>query len=348
MATRIVGVDIGSDSLRAVEIEDANKARPTIVRYHEVPLPAGAAKSGEVLETHTVASALKRLWSTGGFKSKDVVLGMGNQRVLARDLTMPKMSLAQIRESLPFQVQDMLPMPVADALLDFYPISEGAGENGPVVNGLLVAAVKDAVLANVTAAKLAGLSPVEVDLIPFALTRVQSRGSHSTGTVAVVDVGAATTNVVVTIAGVPQFVRIIPSGGGDVTRAIATRLGIDEGIAESAKRALGLAAGPVNAEQRPVVEIIYEVTSELVNSIRNTISYFDNTHAASNVERIILSGGGSKLSGFASALGELTRTEVVVTDPFASVAMAKGIASGEAHVRDSMTVALGLALGSAA
>jgi type IV pilus assembly protein PilM len=348
MGNRIVGVDIGSASVRAVEIEDPTKARPTIVRYHEVPLPPGAAKSGEVLETHTVASALKRLWATGGFKSKDVVLGMGNQRVLARDLSVPRMSLAQIRESLPFQVQEMLPMPVADALLDFYPISEGVGDNGPVVNGLLVAAVKSAVLANVNAARLAGLSPVEVDLIPFALTRVQSRGQVSQGTVALVDVGAATTNIVVTLGGVPQFVRIIPAGGDDVTQAIASRLGMEAGLAESAKRALGLAAGPVNAEQRPVVEIIYEVTSELVNSIRNTISYFDNTHHAGKVERIVLSGGGSRLGGFASALGELTRTEVSINDPFASVSVAKGLPATEAHTRDSMSIALGLALGSAA
>lgn len=348
MATRIVGVDIGSASLRAVEIEDATKARPTVVRYHEVPLPAGAAKSGEVLETHTVASALKRLWATGGFKSKDVVLGMGNQRVLARDLSMPRMSMAQIRESLPFQVQDLLPMPVADALLDFYPISESITESGPVVNGLLVAAVKESVLANVNAARLAGLSPVEVDLIPFALTRAQSRGAVSSGTVALVDIGASTTNVVVARAGVPQFVRIIPMGGDDVTRAIASRLGMDEALAEQAKRALGLAAGAVNAEQRPVVEIIYEVTSEVVNSIRNTISYFDNTHDGATVERIVLSGGGSRLAGFAAALGELTKSEVVVADPFSSVAIGKGVDASPSALRDSMTVALGLALGSAA
>ena len=348
MATRIVGIDIGSTSVRAVEIEGALKARPTVVRLHEVPLPSGAAKSGEVLETHTVASALKRLWSAGGFKSKDVVLGMGNQRVIARDLVVPKMSLTQIRESLPFQVQDMLPMPVSEALLDFYPISEGEGTNGPVVNGLLVAAVKQSVLANVDAALLAGLTPVEVDLIPFALSRLQARAHGGSGTIAIVDVGSATTNVVIIIGGVPQFVRIIPAGGNDATLAIAMSLEIEEGIAENAKRALGLAPSAVNPEHRPILEHIHRATAELLNSIRNTLSYFDNTHQVANVERIVLSGGGARLAGFAAALQELTRTEVVLSDPFATLAVSKSVGQAPVETRDSMSVALGLALGSAA
>jgi type IV pilus assembly protein PilM len=347
MATRIVGIDIGSTSVRGVEIEGSTKAKPTVVRFHEVPLPSGAAKSGEVLETHTVASALKRLWSAGGFKSKDVVLGMGNQRVIARDLAMPKMSLTQIREALPFQVQDMLPMPVSEALLDFYPVSEAEGDNGPVVNGLLVAAVKQSVLANVDAALLAGLSPVEVDLIPFALSRLQARAHGGPGTIAIVDVGSSTTNVVIIIGGVPQFVRIIPAGGNDATLAVAMSLEIEEGIAENAKRALGLGAAS-NPEHRPIVEQINRATSELLNSIRNTLAYFDNTHPVPNVERIVLSGGGARLGGFAAALQELTRVEVVLSDPFATFVVAKSAAQAPQEVRDSMSVALGLALGAAA
>jgi type IV pilus assembly protein PilM len=159
-----------------------------------------------------VAAALKQLWSAGGFKSTDVILGMGNQRVLARDLTVPKMSLARIRESLPFEVQEMLPVPVAEAVLDFYPIAETTGENGPMVRGLLIAAVKQAVLANVNATQLAGLTTVDVDLIPFALSRVLLSRPGVVGTVALVDIGASTTSVVIATDGVPQFVRIIATG----------------------------------------------------------------------------------------------------------------------------------------
>ncbi|WP_104194976.1 type IV pilus assembly protein PilM [Cryobacterium sp. M25] len=349
MASSVVGIDIGSLALRAVELVDPAKAKPTLLRYFEVPLPDGAVSRGEVMEPNTVAGALKQLWSQGGFKSKDVVLGMGNQRVLARDLTVPKMSLKRIRESLPFEVQDMLPVPVADALLDFYPISESTGENGPVVNGLLIAAVKEAVLGNVKAAQLAGLTTVDVDLIPFALSRVLVSRPQITGTVALLDLGGNTSSVVIVKDGVPQFVRIIPTGGNDLTEALRNGLAVDVVQAESIKRTRGLATGAVLPADQPAIEIIYQVTSELLTSLRNTINYYGNTRPTDQVQRILLSGGGSLLSGFAAALAELTHLDVSMADPFSTVSLARSIDEDALRGSSSaFTVALGLALGSAA
>ncbi|WP_345761936.1 type IV pilus assembly protein PilM [Diaminobutyricibacter sp. McL0608] len=292
MAKSVVGIDIGSSSLRAVEVADADKSKPTLLRHHEVPLPVGAVSRGEVLEPNTVAASLKHLWTQAGFKSKSVVLGMGNQRVLARDLSVPRMSRERIRETLPFQVQDMLPVPVAEALLDFYPVSESMGENGPQLNGLLVAAVKDAVLGNVKATQLAGLTTVDVDLIPFALCRVLLTRPRMSGTIALIDIGANTTSVVIANGGVPQFVRIIPTGGADLTEALRSGLEIETGEAEMLKRSIGLAKQVNTLEEHRAVEIIYQVTSDLLTSLRNTVSYFINTRPQDPVRQLVVTGGG--------------------------------------------------------
>lgn len=350
MATRIVGLDIGRDTVRAVEIENPDKARPVAVRYAEAPLPADSVRSGEVREVNTVAAAIKRLWAQGGFKTRNVVLGMGNQRVLARDLTVPRMSLKQIRESLPFQVQEMLPVPVGEALLDFYPISEADGENGPVIHGLLVAAIKESVLANVNAVRQAGLNPVHVDLIPFALTRALLRGPLSRGTVALIDIGASTTNVVISTAGVPQFVRMIPAGGEDITRSLVNSMEFSPQIAEGFKRQRGLAQFSGGTEQeRRATEVVRESAGELLSSLRNTINYFANTQPTNPIQGIVLSGGGSRLTGLPQALGDLTRIPVVLADPFSSVDISRAMrAKGASSDELTMAVAIGLAVGSAA
>lgn len=345
MAKGIVGLDIGSNSIRAVEVGDATGSKPRVLRYREAPLPEGAAVSGDVVELHTVASAIKALWSAGGFKSKDVVLGMGNQRVLARDFTVPKMSMLQIRESLPFQVQELLPVPVADAILDFYPVSESMSESGPVINGLLVAAIKETVLANVKAAELAGLNPVGMDLIPFALTRVHLRNDRSTGAAALIDIGATTTNVVIAKAGIPQFVRIIPAGSEDITKALIAKFQISRHDAEEVKRALGLDVVNTPAAQRPVIEAIYEAAIQLLTSLRNTLAYYANAHQNDPINRIVLTGGGSRLIGLDRVLGELTKLPVSRDDGFSNVVLSRGMESDVAG-RSSMSVALGLALGS--
>ncbi|MFT4123815.1 MAG: type IV pilus assembly protein PilM [Microbacteriaceae bacterium] len=345
----MVGLDIGQRSVRAVEVENVDRPRPVVVRAHEVPLPDGAVESGDVREVQTVASALRKLWTEGGFRSKDVVLGVGNQRVIARDLTMPRLgSLQQIREALPFQVQEMLPVPVAEALLDFYPITESQSEQGPVVHGILIAAIKEAVLANVTAAQHAGLTPVNVDIIPFALVRALVRGPLASANVVVIDIGATTTNLVVTNDGVPQFVRMVPVGGDTVTRVLMSRMDVSAEQAEGfkASRGLGLVA-PTNEFEQLGGEVIRSVAHELVTSIRNTLQYYTALRQTAPIQGIVLAGGGAQLPGFAQALGEALRLQVVVASPVATIELARSVQRGGRNF-DPMTVALGLALGQAA
>ncbi len=348
MAKSVVGVDISAAGLRGVEIVASAKARPTLLCFHTVALPAGAVSRGEVVEKETVANALKQLWSGGKFSSKDAILGIGNARVFARNLSVPKMSLEQIRESLPFQVQDMIPFPVEDAVLDFYPITESAGDNGPVVDGLLVGAVREALMGNVRAAQLAGLNPLEVDLNAFALARTFQSGAAGSGTSAVIDIGANTTTVVVSTDGVPQFVRIIPTGGSDLTAALGSKLNVTVEQAELMKRTVGLTAA--RQEDRAIGTATMELTAELMNSLRTTLAFFANAKQTAPISRIILTGGGANLRGFSSALSEYTRMPVSIGDPLnALTANTKGKRGGlVGGVGYTYSVAIGLALWAAA
>ncbi len=349
MHKNLVGVDLTSTSVRAVEIADAGSAHPVILRVAEHPITEGAIVRGEVVEPNTVAAALRQLWSAGRFRTKDVVLGMGNQRVLSRDLTVPSAPMAQIRESLPFHVQDLLPVPVGDAILDFYPIAEEAGESGPVVRGLLIAAVKDSVLQNVKAAQLAGLKPVGVDLIPFALTRRLVPTADATGTVAVVDIGAQTTSLVVATDGVPQFVRIISTGGADVTSSLANTLQIAPDQAETVKRHLGMADAGRTADDNHAIAVAQQAAGELFVSLRNTINYFVNTHPEQPVSRIVLAGGGSRLRGLRAAMAGFVGIPVVHGDPFAGAGFGRSIDVKQVEQHGvSIAVAFGLAAGSRA
>ena len=346
MASIIVGVDIGATGIRGAEVEGPATSRPILRRYHEVPLPRGAVSKGEVVEPSLVATALKTLWSEGGFTSKKIVLGVGGSRVLARDISMPKAPIKMIREMLPLHVQEVLPFPAKDAVLDFYPISEGEDNT---VNGLLVAVLESTVAKNISAARLSGLSPSNVDLIPFAMTRVNFWGGEGSGTVALVDVGATTTTVVVATGGVPTFVRIIPTGGDEVTSALASRMDIDPDTAEHTKRSLGLSAA-TTPEERLASATIFEMTGQLITSIRETLNYFASTHPTTFVGSIILSGGAAQLRGFGDALAEYSRLPVSAARPFSSLSIRKPAEKSiETIGMDaSPLVAVGLALGSAA
>ena len=97
MTARIVGLDIGSASVRAVEVKNPDKPSRMILKTQELPLPEGSVSRGEVIDVSTVSMTIRRLWAMGGFGSRDVVLGMGGPRVLSRELTMPRAPIGQLR-----------------------------------------------------------------------------------------------------------------------------------------------------------------------------------------------------------------------------------------------------------
>ena len=302
-----------------------------------------------MVDKDTVAAALKQLWTQAGFKSRKVIVGVGNSRVLVRELTVPRMPMDRIRETLPFQVQDVLPVPVNEALLDFYPVAETLDDGKPVIQGLLVAAIKESVLATVEAVEAARLVPVDVDLIPFALHRAVVTGSVAMGTVALVHIGAETSMVLISVDGVPAFVRIIQNGSDDINRALVSRLGMEPGQAEQIKRHFGLSTQGAGAELRPAFEVIYEATGDLVVAIRNTLSFFLSSRPGSSVERILLSGGGAELNGFATALADATRIPVRAPAPLERLAIARTVDQDQlARGIAGVPVAAGLTLGSKA
>ena len=139
MGKSIVGLEVTEESVRAAEVTLGRT--PQLLAYGEVPLAPEAAKDSEVLDPGAVAVALRQLWTGARFKSKDVVLGVASRRILVREYTTQAMRPDMLREALPYQVQDLLPVPASQAVLDFYPLSQ----QGDQVSGLLVAAVAETI-----------------------------------------------------------------------------------------------------------------------------------------------------------------------------------------------------------
>jgi type IV pilus assembly protein PilM len=319
-----------------------------VVNLGFAPLPPGAVRDGEVAEPSTVSTVLRRMWSEHKFATKDVVLGVGNQRVMVRELELPAIPLPQLRTSLPFQVTDMLPVAVDDAILDYYPTGTTTSQQGEMYKGLLVAATKETVLANTRAVERAGLRPVLVDLNAFALARVQVRSGYHQGVVAFVDIGARVTNIAIVADGRPRFVRILPSGGQDVTDAVAGTLDIPQPEAEKLKRevGIGIAAPPQYAAAK---EAVADVTSTLVDAIRSTLAFYSSTNPGAPVQQMVLSGGGCFLNGLGQYLSSAARLTVALAQPMSSMSIGRGV---DQQLRGpwqaSVAIPLGLAMGVAA
>jgi type IV pilus assembly protein PilM len=347
VANSVIGLDIGTTRVRAVEVQRGRGA-PTVQRYGEVPLPLGAVRDGEVVAPEVVVPALKQLWSQGKFSQREVVIGVGNQRVMVRNLSLPWMPMAHLRASLPFQVQDILPVPVEDALLDYYPTEESNGPDGRQVHGLLVAATRDTVQANLAAAESAGLRPTVVDLNAFALFRAHLVSGIADRVVALIDIGAASTNVIVAAHGVPRLVRTLPTGGQYVSDAVAAAMNVAVVEADDIKRQVGVGFA-VPRELEAAGDVINHVSQSMVESIRNTLVYYASNHPGEPIEMAILTGGGAYLNGLGQYISSATRLPVAMADLVASVSVARSAPLGRfPGVESAIAVPLGLAMAVAA
>lgn len=204
MAKTVVGLEITEESVRAVEVAGGRK--PQIVAFGEVPLPSDAARDSEVVDEGAVAVAIRQLWSGAHIKSRVVRLGIASRRVLVREYSTQAMRPDLLKQALPYQVQDLLPVPASQAVLDFYPL----GQEGDQVHGLLVAAVSETIEQIISTLGRAKLRASGVDLTAFGLARASAVIANAGATVAMVYIGDHTTQVVVARGGVPQFVRLIP------------------------------------------------------------------------------------------------------------------------------------------
>jgi type IV pilus assembly protein PilM len=196
-------------------------------------------------------------------------------------------------------------MPVDEAVLDYHLIEEREIDGRQMIRLLLVAAQKAMVDTLVAAATGAKLEPMGLDLVPFALVRaVGASGAgmelESTGGEAVVDIGAHVTNIVVHATGETRFVRILPSGGRDITVAIARGLSVEDAVAERLKR--GEAVEGVDATPEQALEIAMQRATKFVDEIRSSLEFYTAQTQGARIDRVLVSGGGSKLEGFIQIL----------------------------------------------
>ena len=346
MAARVVGLDIGSFAVRAVELS-LGGGQPVLERFAQVTLPPGAVRNGEVVDVGAVGSAVKRLWAQGGFRSKRAVVGVANQRVIVRQAEVPAMSEADLQAALQFEAQDLIPIPIEDAILDFQIVEQLVGDEGePRIRILLAAAQREMVRTFLAGVEAGGLTASAVDVTPFALVRAVTLGAPAfddTGAEAVVCIGGGVTNVVVHEQGIPRFVRVLLVGGDDITEAIARELNVDLDYAEDVKRRADVNS-PEDAVSR-AGQVVAQRLVPLVEEIRGSLDYYSAQTQSVPINRVLVTGGGSRIAGLMERLQSQLGARVEPAHPLLGLRVGSGVSEEQlGELEQLLTVPIGLAL----
>ncbi|MFN8059425.1 MAG: type IV pilus assembly protein PilM [Vicinamibacterales bacterium] len=347
-AKALVGLDIGSSAIKAVELKQSGKTWK-VVAFGIEPLPPDCIVDGAIIDGALVADAIRRLFETQKIKTKEVATSLSGNAVIVKKISLPAMTPAELGESIYWEAEQYIPFDIQDVNLD-YQILRGAvtGKQKPdgpsEMDVLLVAAKKEKIADYTGVITQAGRVPVVVDVDAFALQNAfeVGYGFEAGAVVALVNAGASTININIASAGESLFTRDISIGGNSYTEALQRELNLPYEGADQLKR--GMAVDGMDFDMaRPVVRA---VTENVLLEVQKTFDFFRGTTASNRIDQVVVCGGTSRIEGFTEMLEERFEAKVEPFDPFRHIefdAQAFNVASA-ADVAAVSAVAVGLAL----
>ena len=336
----LVGLDIGSSSVKAIELKPAGKGfRVSAIGVESVP--PDSIVDGAIIDGGAVADAVRRLFANKRFKAKDVVASLSGNSVIVKKITLPAMTEAELSESIYWEAEQYIPFDIQDVNLDYEILDPGTEGSMEV---LLVAAKKDKIGDYTNVISQAGRTPVIVDVDVFALQNAfeANYGFEPTAVVALLNAGASAININILSGSQSVFTRDVSMGGNAFTEAVQKELNLPYESAEMLKKGQDV-DGATYEDARAVLRAM---TDNVLLEVEKTFDFFKATASNDRIDRIMLCGGASRVEGFAESLRERFSTEVEQFDPFRQVALdAKkaGVDNADDYAPVA-AVAMGLAL----
>jgi type IV pilus assembly protein PilM len=342
-AKALIGLDIGSSAVKAVELKPAGKGYK-VTAFGAEPIPPDSIVDGAIIDGAAVADAIRRLLDGRGLKTKDVAASLSGNAVIVKKITLPIMTDAELAESIYWEAEQYIPFDIQDVNLDYQIVDPGDSTRG-TMDVLLVAAKKEKIADYTGVIAQAGRSPVVVDVDAFALQNAYevNYGIQPRQVVVLLNAGASATNINILTGDQSVFTRDISIGGNAYTEALQRELNLPFQQADELKRGVAVYDGVTFEEARPVLRAVSE---NVMLEIQKTFDFFKATASSDRIDRILVSGGASRAEGFSEMLTERFEAPVEAFDPFKRVAFDPKKAQGAtAHaVAPTAAVAVGLAL----
>ncbi len=340
----IVGLDIGSSSVKAVELVSRNKGWE-LQHVGIAPLPPEAIVQGAFLNSGAIVDAIQEAVGTAGIKNTNAAAAVSGHSVIVKKISLPAMTRDELEESIRWEAEQYIPFDINEVNLDFQILDTGDVEGQMDV--LLVAAKKDLIDDYVQVISEAGLSPAVIDVAAFAVENAYDANydTNPDEVVALVNVGAQVVNINILTQGIPAFTRDVSTGGNVYTEEIQKTLSVSWEEAERLK--IGGAPGEESQEVVPqeVEKAMRSVTETVLGEINRSLDFFSATAAEARIGKVLLSGGGARVSGLDAAFQGKTNLPVEMLNPIERVVPASGLDQAYLEeVAPSLAVAVGLAM----
>jgi type IV pilus assembly protein PilM len=318
----VVGLDIGSYAIKALELEIKKKGKQNAYEVTKVgyePLPHDAIVEGTIIDSAAVVETIKALFEKNKITNKDVVISISGNSVIIKRIALPAMESEELAESIIWEAKHNIPYPYEETNVDYAILKPPPGTEGKNLEILLVAVKKDKVAAysNVIHQTRKNLEAIEVDA--FALhnaLEINYPEDFQDKTVALINIGANITTIIICEKGTPQLFRDLSIGGYYFTENLRKDLNVSYEEAESMLKG----APPKNVQAVEVEAALGMNVKGLVEEVEKTFTFFEaEDKKEKKIEQIYLCGGLANLKNIAGTFEAKFKTKTILFDPFRNV-----------------------------
>lgn len=337
---QVIGLDLGSSSVKIVEMKPAGRSFK-LTNFGMAPIPDGLVDGGEIIDPSALAQVIMALHKELGIKTKHVCTGMFGGAVIVKKISMPRIDPKLIGEQIQWEAEQYIPFDLSEVNLDYHLLN--TSPESETMEILLVAAKHDYIIRYFEAVEIAGLKCSMIDVNGFALANCfeLNYGIRSGETIALVNVGAGVTNLVVIENGSVIFCRDIPIGGSLYNMEISRELGVSTHEAEELK----IGYSQTDSSPAELSSVVTNTNEMIVEEIKDSFKFYEQSKSGSPVGEIFVSGGSVKIPNLLEAISSGTGLSCQVMNPLQNIQVtAKGFSDAYAQeVFPFLPCAIGLA-----
>lgn len=311
MSNIVLGLDIGSTLIKAVEINNDKKGC-TLLAAGYIAAPNNPRNSQEY--DLTLANTVNRLMHNMKLSTNEVSASLPSAKVIARIIEVPNMSDKELSASLQWEAEQYIPWQLSQVKLDYLIMEQNADESTMKI--LLVAAPIALIERYMDLLKLAGLTPVSLEPDILSSARVLSSVYGNTFSMIYLSIGAVNTDISIVRKGSFMYGKSYPIGGNVFSKTVAEELGFEMIQAEEYKKTYGL---DENALDSKIFRILSPLMGNIVSETNKTVSYFKEQYPNEEIKMAILGGGSARLPGLVTFFAKQTGLDTQVCNPFTNI-----------------------------
>ena len=354
-----VGLDLGSHSIKIVEIDHSGKM-PQLVNYGITELLPGAVVNGQVVQKEAVLEALGLLFDTSQIATRQINVALNGTDVIVKTVQTDRMSSEELQKTITWEAEQHVPFPLAEISLD-YQVLDPEGD-GAHMNVLLVAAKRDLIEEKLALFEEASCDVMLVDVDTFALLNALDANydQPTEGCHCIVHFGNDSTHLSLVRRGLPILTRNLPVGGKKLVEIIQGQLGISEdeayltlygeaaepGPAAGGAGGAGAATAPEAAAPRDIKPFLDTLLDDIAIGVNRAAAFLESTEDSGSINRIFLSGGCAIIPEISRLFEAKVGIPTEVANPLNKIGAKSGLFQAEPveKVAPNLMLAIGLGL----